>query len=555
MNEDEDKQINKLKMLAKDAERKRKKRLAYSEEKKEEIKEKQKLYARSRRMSMSSDQLDESRRIARDSAKERRSLLTDAEQNQIKEQNKEKMRERRANLTEEEHQQITKQIKEKMRKRRANLTEEEHQQITEQKKEKMRKKRANLSEEELNTTRRQNRKRMSERRTCSNEVTYNSVDNEDDITSVQHNVNILDINTPLLVDICSSVEKENCTIHCQELLSRTLLTPDCEDYKEGLFLHKSLVCVVCDRCVTGRESFHWISKTLLLFHKNVLSYKYFYGGGINDILKAQYSLSDPELADLLLSPRTWKKKTDGFYMCCQHCYNHLAEPKPLKKPPKYAISNGFAIGHLPHEIATNMTPLVNNLVAPIRAFNYFLSFSGGREQKITGNFTFFAQDVAQNMGALQYTSSANNNPCVFIVLIGSFTPRQLDKIKTQGTYHVETFRKVYNFLHANNEHYSGLPSVEHVPLPQVEQVRVNQDEEVVADSPHSNEEECICWKYWFPATGDPDTVSGIHTNQSDFARALFVGETPTLFYHPTKIFVMPNWDSCYPLHFHLVLGM
>lgn len=48
------------------------------------------------------------------------------------------------------------------------------------------------------------------------------------------------------------------------------------------------------------------------------------------------------------------------------------------------------------------------------------------------------------------------------------------------------------------------------PFPQVEQVRVNQDEEILADSMNPNGEEFICWKYWFPATGNPDIISGIH---------------------------------------------
>ena len=109
-------------------------------------------------------------------------------------------------------------------------------------------------------------------------------------------------------------------------------------------------------------------------------------------------------------------------MCCQPCYEELQHLKKRRSPPKYAISNGFAIGHLPEEISKDITPLVNNLVAPVRAFNYFISFNGGREQKITGNFTFFAQDVSQNIGAIQHTCGINNNPSIYIVLLGSFTP-------------------------------------------------------------------------------------------------------------------------------------
>jgi hypothetical protein len=105
---------------------------------------------------------------------------------------------------------------------------------------------------------------------------------------------------------------------------------------------------------------------------------------------------------------------DKSYMCCQPCYEELQNLKKRRSPPKYAISNGFAIGHLPEEISKDITPLVNNLVAPVRAFNYFISFNGGREQKITGNFTFFAQDVSQNIGAIQHTCGINNNPSIYI---------------------------------------------------------------------------------------------------------------------------------------------
>jgi len=192
-------------------------------------------------------------------------------------------------------------------------------------------------------------------------------------------------------------------------------------------------------------------------------------------------------------------------MCCAQCYNTLSVGKHLSKPPKYAISNGFAIGHLPDEYASNLTPLVNNLVAPVRAFNYFISFNGGKEHKITGNFTFF-------------------------------------------------FRNVYSFLHANNDNYSTLPSIEDVPLPQVEQVRLNEADDIVEDSVNPNEEETVCWKYWFPATGDPDNRAGIYQNQSDFAKALFVGETPTLLYHPSNIVSHAKLSQLLPIAFPFGTG-
>jgi len=176
---------------------------------------------------------------------------------------------------------------------------------------------------------------------------------------------------------------------------------------------------------------------------------------------------------------------------------------------------------------------VNNLVAPVHAFNYFIAFNGGKEQKKTGNFTFFAQDVPQNIGALQHMAVANNNPSIFIVLLGSFTPGQLEKIRTKGSYNVENFRRIYQFLHENNEHYALLPPLENIPKPRVEQIYMNEEEGSQPDvSLDRNIENQICWKYWFPSVEDPNGHSGTYQNQSEFAQALFGGYTPTMFYHP-----------------------
>ncbi len=141
---------------------------------------------------------------------------------------------------------------------------------------------------------------------------------------------------------------------------------------------------------------------------------------------------------------------------------------------------------------------------------------------------------------MQHTTMVNNNPTIFIVLLGSFTTQQLDKIRTQGSYNVETFEKVYRFLHANNQNYHNLPIYEHIPMPRVEQVQLHEEEEACINLNSTNQNETseeneICWRYWFPSVEDPNVTSGSYRNQSEFAKALFVGETPTLFYHPNKV--------------------
>ena len=368
---------------------------------------------------------------------------------------------------------------------------------------------------------------------------------------VERDIFVEDVNC-YTVDLCQDVETEASVLQCQRNLRRTVVASYEEDFQDDVVIHKILVCIVCDCCIIGNEPFFWISRETLKFHENVLSSTYYYRGGINPILRSQYSVNDEVVSDLLLSPRARKNIMDNSYTCCQLCYEELQHLKKRRSPPKYAISNGFAIGHLPEEISKDITPLVNNLVAPVRAFNYFISFNGGREQKITGNFTFFAQDVSQNIGAIQHTCGINNNPSIYIVLLGSFTPVQIEKIKKQGSISVQTFEAVYKFLHTNNCHYIGLPCIGNVPRPRVEEIRFNSAEEENSTAPELEGE--ICWRYWFPNVEDPTRLHGTFQNQFDFAKALFIGETPTLIYHPSKVMNNAKISQLCPIAFPFGTG-
>jgi hypothetical protein len=372
---------------------------------------------------------------------------------------------------------------------------------------------------------------------------------EENVGRINRNHHLEDINNDITFKLVNELGIEEQIWSCQSSINQTLLCEDEKGYIEGFCAHKALVCVTCDRCIIGIQACHWIPAKTLKFHEKILSASYHYINGINVSLKLQYTVEDELIHHLLLSPRARNKIIDSTYMCCEDCFSILLEHKLRKKPPKFAISNGFAIGHLPETIAREITPLVNNLVAPVRAFNYFVSFHGGREQKITGNFTFFAQDVSQNLGTLQHISSSGNNPCVFIVLLGSFTSSQLEKIKSHGSYNVETFKKVYKFLHENNEHYSTLPSVDNVPIPLIQPVHINNDGEVQEEGNNSTVENELCWKYWFPSVDDPNSISGSYHNCSEFAKALFVGEVPTLFFHPSKTISHANLSQLCPLAF------
>jgi len=523
----------------------------------EACREAERVRQQERQSNMSIEEIEASREAERVRQQERRSNMSMEEIESSQEAHRIRKQERRSNLSMEEIEawQQTNRIREHERRRNmagnaeADSAETDlltinarlRQQIARQKR----------SPEQLQMMRERNRERMA--------LLHHQQQRANEIMSrIERNSYGSNIRNKWPYDISQHIEIEECIESCQKSLNQIMLTENENEYEENTIKHKMLVCVVCDHAITGKEIFNWIEDKTLQFHNNILSYSYFYKDGMNEILKDQYTLPNEKLHGLLLSPRSrFKILPDTTnYMCCQNCYEELKELKKRKRPPKYAISNGFAIGHLPEGLADNITPLVNNLVAPIRAFNYFIAFSGGREKKITGNFTFFAQDVSHNVGALQHMALMNNNPSIFLVLLRSFTTSHLDKIRTKGSYNVDTFRKIYHFLRENNEHYALLPTLDQLPMPRVEQINMNENEEdtQIEDSVNPTMENQLCWKYWFPAVEDPNNHSAIYKSQTEFAEALFGGYTPTMFYHPTKVISYAKLSELCPIAFPFGTG-
>jgi hypothetical protein len=97
-------------------------------------------------------------------------------------------------------------------------------------------------------------------------------------------------------------------------------------------LHQANVCVICDRFITGTADLNWIKKNTLIQHKARLTIP-----DINSELQKCYQVSDPDLHELLLSPRARFKK-NGEYLCCTQCERALQNDRLDKNPPKYAIA-------------------------------------------------------------------------------------------------------------------------------------------------------------------------------------------------------------------------
>ncbi len=91
-------------------------------------------------------------------------------------------------------------------------------------------------------------------------------------------------------------------------------------------------------------------------------------------------INDGKLKDLLVSPHA-RKNHDG-YSTCSCCFSGM-QPYMTKKPPKFAIANGFIIGSMPKILqltTTNgekktraideheITDLLKAMMAPVKPY-------------------------------------------------------------------------------------------------------------------------------------------------------------------------------------------
>ncbi len=113
--------------------------------------------------------------------------------------------------------------------------------------------------------------------------------------------------------------------------------------------HKSIICVICDRFIIGTEKNHHLSKDDIGAHSqrlSVKSYESYYQTELVPEVRKQYMINDGKLKDLLVSPRA--KKNHNGYSTCSCCFSGMQlYTTKKKKPPKFAIANGFVIGSMP----------------------------------------------------------------------------------------------------------------------------------------------------------------------------------------------------------------
>ena len=144
--------------------------------------------------------------------------------------------------------------------------------------------------------------------------------------------------TSPIPNLCGTIDRLSAVEKCLKYVTQTKVSGN---------KHKACVCAVCDSFIIGVEDICWLAEEAILGKKEYLSVKFLeqiVGRRMPSALRQQYLLDIPAYSDLLLSPRAHQE--NGKLMSCLPCYNNVMN-KILVKPPRYAISNGWAIGQLP----------------------------------------------------------------------------------------------------------------------------------------------------------------------------------------------------------------
>jgi hypothetical protein len=71
-----------------------------------------------------------------------------------------------------------------------------------------------------------------------------------------------------------------------------------------------------------------------------------------------------------------------------------------------------------------------------------MSFTGGAHKSITGSYTFFGNNVEENMGALGHHVGLTGSSAVYVVMSGRFTPSQRTIVRKRCLVEVENFKTI-----------------------------------------------------------------------------------------------------------------
>eukprot|EP00984_Skeletonema_dohrnii_P016910 scaffold7595_cov74-Skeletonema_dohrnii-CCMP3373.AAC.3 len=302
--------------------------------------------------------------------------------------------------------------------------------------------------------------------------------------------------------------------------------------------YRAAVCVLllCDRLIIGCESIHKITVESLRSQKNrrsVKSYEDYHEVNLKDKHVTQYQISGHELEGLLLSPRATETKTKNGHVACSSCYKAWCNNSDTASdtPPKHAISNGFAIGHIPMDIIENenITEQMSSLLARVRPFAYIFAYTAGAHKAIRGHFSFFEG----KRSVMNHFMTTGANPLVYVVLCGRMTPTQREKetAKKKALLNMEKMVDLFEWFINESGHpaYEGVTPPTECPKPRFivdEETPNNTDQE--HDQELEKEFAVAGATFHFTSAHEPQDDTGIYESNQKFVKAMIDRTMPTL---------------------------
>jgi len=300
--------------------------------------------------------------------------------------------------------------------------------------------------------------------------------------------------------------------------------------------YRSNVCVLCDRLIIGCEAVRKITKEVLLKHSSrisVKSYEAHHQVKLKQELVSQYQIKG--LEGLLLSPRAKQNETANesvAFDACTECFQSWSRSERRDLPPKHAISNGFAIGHIPTNVITNdkeVTEEMCSLLAPTRPFGYLFAYAAGAHKAIRGHFSFFEVDLNHTGAVMNHFLKTGANPLVYVVLCGRMTPKQKQIIKDRVTLDTSKMTRLLEWFVRESGHpaYEGVMPPGDCPQPTIivdENTTNNTDQE---QNPRV-EESFAGTTFHFTSSHEPQEDTGIFESNQKFVKAMLDKTMPTL---------------------------
>ncbi len=309
---------------------------------------------------------------------------------------------------------------------------------------------------------------------------------------------------------------------------------------------KANVCIICDGFIIGTEKICKLTPDQISQHRRRLSvkaYESYYGHELKPELRKQYQVSNKNLKDLLLSPRSRKYK-DG-YVTCERCAIAMRSNSINKiTPPKFAIANGFVIGSFPSEIEfvnkegetvtrkieeNELTDILKAMMAPVRMYGYVFAYSGGSQKSIQGNFQFFEMDQNKIGAVMTHLNQAGIGEHIYVVLCGRMTPEQKQIVRTKAIVNTRLFIDILTWFVTKSGHkgYENITIPEKCPQPVLieDKEKQNNTDQTIDPSMESNIESGT---YYFTSAQEPNQDTSVFDCPDRFAIAMLQNKPPQL---------------------------